>query len=1008
MRILNRCVVLAIIFIIAAGLSGCGKGDGNAHPLNRNMDSGVDTDGDGTEDSADNCPDTANPEQTDTDADGRGDRCDDDDDNDGLEDLLDPAALDPAVCGDADGDTCDDCSVGNDGFGPLADNDAGNDGPDLDGDGTCDAGDDDPTNGRPLVHYKFNAQDGATIADHGLAQAPATLTGSVNATSDEEGHPGEAYALSGADSAIEVDNAGLSRIGERLDREFTIVMNCRIVTMISSSLLKITGSGGEHITISSLGNLLVLQMDLDGDGEKAFILGRMRFDAAASTINHWHHIALTYSEQTTKLYINGNAVGLSSAEDAAVFSLDSLSLLKGGSFSDNTAVSDFKIYDRSLAHGQIKALWNKLHVQFTLDRENTDDADADLPARTYSFAGQNWGTGFMDIYGATVHHFTPGMLTDARFALDQFQQAQGAIALDGTDDYLELDADLSAGLSNDTFSIAAWIKPGSMAGEGVIASRTADHGAATDGWRLMQTGNRIEFRVDGGGSSAVCTSPAIDANQWSAIHGGWIHVVAAWDGFSDRASLYINGALEGSDTLGRPMDATVHPILIGAQYNDQGNPGRFWTGGIDDVQFFNKALAIGPDHSALMADVPGVKQLFEDGYLARAYTDCAYPYLDCNPAVYDVPTAFETMATESAAKPIIAEDTDTYDYAFYNPPLLGVRWPNDCSHIQGSQRFLPPNDQWYVYSRSHTDGLYDAVGGISERILGIVDMSASTPNVSRREKRFDYDMISEGYTPSTHGHFDHGGGMQNIGQYLFVPLDTTCRTAVKTSRFYTAVYKIGDLVDDIDTNTTPVVHRLADPSGVPKGSSLGEYQADVFSSVARMATGQYLWIDAFYEANDAETQTDLFRFNISNEATLEYDPDFQTVLPSPGSAYAHIDIDDNTFCSIKNTNGGKCYNGNWNSGTLVSDTRGRLYFIMTNSFDRAVLLEVKIDKMGDDKVAAMEQEYDGQKNFAMSGTTFKAGAGGHVTADGVLSLFATEFYNDASNIQYTWFNVNLP
>jgi hypothetical protein len=68
---------------------------------------------------------------------------DDDDDNDGVVDGSDADPLDPSVCADSDGDTCDDCAVGTDGFGPLPDNDPSNDGTDTDGDGACDAGDPD-------------------------------------------------------------------------------------------------------------------------------------------------------------------------------------------------------------------------------------------------------------------------------------------------------------------------------------------------------------------------------------------------------------------------------------------------------------------------------------------------------------------------------------------------------------------------------------------------------------------------------------------------------------------------------------------------------------------------------------------------------------------------------------------------------------------------------------------------------------------------------------------------
>ncbi len=74
----------------------------DAFPLNANE--WLDGDGDGSGNNGDNCPELANPTQSDVDHDGLGDACDPDADNDGIVNAQDAFPLDAAAWLDTDGD----------------------------------------------------------------------------------------------------------------------------------------------------------------------------------------------------------------------------------------------------------------------------------------------------------------------------------------------------------------------------------------------------------------------------------------------------------------------------------------------------------------------------------------------------------------------------------------------------------------------------------------------------------------------------------------------------------------------------------------------------------------------------------------------------------------------------------------------------------------------------------------------------------------------------------------
>jgi spore coat protein A len=141
-------------------------------------------------DSCDDCSsgtDAPTDDGTDTDLDGLCDLGDPDDDGDGVPDADDQAPLDPSTCRDVDADTCDDCSSGTD--------DPANDGLDTDGNGRCDRADlDDDSDG----------------LENGWEQGFGTSVGSAD--SDGDGVEDAVELAAGSDPALasSVPNSGVT------------------------------------------------------------------------------------------------------------------------------------------------------------------------------------------------------------------------------------------------------------------------------------------------------------------------------------------------------------------------------------------------------------------------------------------------------------------------------------------------------------------------------------------------------------------------------------------------------------------------------------------------------------------------------------------------------------------------------------------------------------------------------------------------------------------------------
>ncbi len=133
-------------------------------------------------------------------------------------------------------------------------------------------------------------------------------------------------------------------------------------------------------------------------------------------------------------------------------------------------------------------------------------------------------------------------------------------------------------------TLSAWVKPSvDVEGDYKMILAKERHGSPAGYWigyGDTQSGRRFNFKIMSmsGGYMTVETDKVLKK-------GRWYHVVGTYDGRTQK--LYIDGALEGSAKRSSQLTYDAEPVHIGT-----GSDGLHgWTGLIDDVRIYNRALS---------------------------------------------------------------------------------------------------------------------------------------------------------------------------------------------------------------------------------------------------------------------------------------------------------------------------------------------------------------------------------------------------------------------------------
>ncbi len=170
----------------------------------------------------------------------------------------------------------------------------------------------------------------------------------------------------------------------------------------------------------------------------------------------------------------------------------------------------------------------------------------------------------------------------------------GALALDGSGDYLRVDEShtLATGLptGDASYTLAAFIQTTTNGGRGIIGWGNYGSNGQVNAFRTTavgefgSTGGILNYGWGGPFDSGVAAG---GTHPGTIYDGQWHHVAATYDSTSSTKRLYFDGAEIGSDVvLGNDLNVGSANFRIGST-----NGGEFMNGLLDDVRVYDIVLS---------------------------------------------------------------------------------------------------------------------------------------------------------------------------------------------------------------------------------------------------------------------------------------------------------------------------------------------------------------------------------------------------------------------------------
>ena len=202
-----------------------------------------------------------------------------------------------------------------------------------------------------------------------------------------------------------------------------------------------------------------------------------------------------------------------------------------------------------------------------------------------------WWTGDQTTDDRSVETNHATLQQQAHYATGQVLES---FEFDGDDDYAEVADDPSLDFdAGQDFSVDAWVYPSTDSDVGYLMDKRQQDPATggITGWGLYWKGGQLNVFLQTNGANSNGPSIAHSSAGSAVPAGQWTHVTLTVDRANDNATLYIDGAVDGTFQPSATAPGTLAnnaPLYFGRDHSNY--DAYYFDGRLDEIEIFDRLL----------------------------------------------------------------------------------------------------------------------------------------------------------------------------------------------------------------------------------------------------------------------------------------------------------------------------------------------------------------------------------------------------------------------------------